>query len=95
MKGYRSIILSVTSNFVDKMQVPGFICYEKIYFIECVEPNIGPVSGTTLVKIIGAGFQLDSPALSWFGDYATTAKVLSKSVVTCYSSPVKALWKRQ
>eukprot|EP00979_Chaetoceros_neogracilis_P004104 scaffold713_cov274-Chaetoceros_neogracile.AAC.1 len=87
MKGYRSVILSITSNLVDKMQVPGFIRYETNYFIERVEPNIGPVSGASLVKIIGAGFQLDSPTLCWFGDYATTAKVLSKSMVTCYSSP--------
>jgi len=86
MKGYRSVILSVTSNWWQNASSWLHTLREN-YFIERVEPNVGPVSGATIIKIIGADFQLDSPILCWFGDYATTAKVLSKSMVTCNSSP--------
>ena len=85
--GHDPFVLSVTSNLIDYIQVPELINFKPIAYIESVEPHGGPTSGGSLVKILGKGFQLDSSTLCWFGKYATAAKVLSTSTISCMSSP--------
>ena len=87
VNGYDPFVLSVTSNLVDYIQVPELINFKPIAYIESVEPHGGPTSGGSLIKILGKGFQLDSSTLCWFGKYATSAKVLSTSIISCTSSP--------
>jgi hypothetical protein len=51
-----------------------------------LDPFIGPSKGGTEVLVNGRGFQSGDTFLCWFGDFATVAKFISITSISCNSS---------
>ncbi len=79
--------ISVTTNLVDYNYVPGYIKFVPDVIIHHVSPFGGPSRGGTNITVFGSNFLLDSVTVCWFGRFATTASVLSDTVITCQSCP--------
>lgn len=84
---YKSFKISVTSNLVEYIDVPGFFQYVPDATIHNIIPFGGPSRGGTTITVHGSDFLLDSVSLCWFEGYATIASVLSETTISCQSCP--------
>ena len=88
-------ILSVSSNLIQYNDVPGFFQFYPAVdtnpvntMIHQINPLGGPSQGNTTVRVSGTGFISDNIYLCWFGEYATSATMLSNTTIACKSCPL-------
>ncbi|CAM9110992.1 unnamed protein product, partial [Choristocarpus tenellus] len=86
-KGDRVFAVEVTNNNADWSYNGYTFTYRPVLSLSAMNPRVGPLNGSTIVKVSGSGFMNDSSLSCRFGSRLVTAVPESTNEIHCVTPP--------